>query len=725
VNIKIFNKDFRGLYSFTITNFLLTILLINLPLFDSFGYEFSFVFALFFFVFGGLLNIQRKSKLIADRTYFIFVIINLVIPLLIIFFLSLFRPICSFWFGTAFYITIPVISFILSYFLSEIVQFLFPRFRKTFFLIIVLLIGLIPVIEIYFNPQIYFFSPIIGFFPGTIYDENLSVDLTLVLYRIINIIFFGASFLAIRFKLIKNKIIFLIFVIAFPVIFYLLSPQLGFSTTHSRLENVFHSTYESKNFVIKYQEAKTDTNKINALVLSHEFYFAQLKEILGFSPDKKITSYIFKNRNQKKRYFGSELADVAKPWLYEIYLSEDSWENSLKHEIIHIFSAEIGSGIFKLAGAFNPALIEGFPEAIDNNFDDIDLYTVAVSAFNYGYKLNIEDLFSGLNFFKSFSGLSYLYAGSFTKYLIDKYGLKNFAIFYKSNNSEDAFGKNLSELSNEYYEFLKEQKIRLTEEKIEYYFGRTSIFKKLCPRQIASQLRQAESFIAEKNNSEAEKILSGILEIAPNYSAVSWLTQIYYEKKDYRKAIDLLKKYLKHFKNTPYFYNLKLSSGDFYFLLDDTLNSMKQYDELIELNPHINLKALASLRIELYRKGDLKNYLSGDDSVKFQILTKINQTKPVLYSLIPLINLAERLKVDYRILPDIFRMPLTPSDDEEAYLVFQFSKYLLGKFDIINARKLAALALRKSFNSIYYISIKEHFDKCNWFVKNYQIFSNR
>jgi hypothetical protein len=70
-------------------------------------------------------------------------------------------------------------------------------------------------------------------------------------------------------------------------------------------------------------------------------------------------------------------------------------------------------------------------------------------------------------------------------------------------------------------------------------------------------------------------------------------------------------------------------------------------------------------------------------------------------------------------------MPLTPSDDEEAYLVFQFSKYLLGKFDIINARKLAALALRKSFNSIYYISIKEHFDKCNWFVKNYQIFFNR
>ncbi len=107
----------------------------------------------------------------------------------------------------------------------------------------------------------------------------------------------------------------------------------------------------------------------------------------------------------------------------------------------------------------------------------------SASAFHYGFKINIQELFSGLNFFKSFSGLSYLYAGSFSKYLIEKYGIESFSLFYNSGNTQKAFGKSLDDLSEEYFEFLKSQKILLSKNQIEYYFGRQSIFQKVCPRQ--------------------------------------------------------------------------------------------------------------------------------------------------------------------------------------------------------------------------------------------------
>jgi len=480
VNIRIFNKNFLGFYSFIIVVFIFSFLLINLPLVGSFGYEFSAFFAVLFFLLGGLLNIYRTNKKIIEKTYFLFALSIVATPLFTVILASFFKPICSFWFGFTFYITLSIISFILSYFLSEIVQFAFQRFTKTIFLISVFLICLIPVTEIYFNPQIYFYSPVIGFFPGTIYDEDVSVTASLLFYRGLNLLYFGLLFFVIKRKFVKNKIFFALISLLVAVIFIIFSSQFGFSTTHNQLDKILTAKAETKNFIIKYDEAKVDTNEIKNLTLSHAFYFEKLKTVLKFNPNRKVISYIFNDKNQKKKYFGSEQADVAKPWLYEIYLSRDSWNNSLKHEMLHIFSAEIGNGIFKLAASFNPALIEGFSEAIDNNFDDIELHTLAASAFHFGYKINIEELFSGLNFFKSFSGLSYLYAGSFSRFLIDNYGLEAFTIFYKTNDAETAFGKSLNKLSEDYYEFLINYKITLSKEKVEYYFGRASIFQKLC-----------------------------------------------------------------------------------------------------------------------------------------------------------------------------------------------------------------------------------------------------
>lgn len=722
MNINILFKSYTFFSISLILVFIFSVIFIRIPLIGTFGYEFSALFAFIFFLLGGLLNIHRIKKQFAFNVFFYFALLTIIIPVFTVLIFSIFQNICSFWFGISFYIVFSVISFIIGILLSEIVNFIFPRFPKTFFLGAVILICLIPLFEIYFNPQIYFYSPVIVRFQGTIYDEDITLNSTILLYRLLNLVYFISLFLLFKKGLIKNKLIFSSLAIVIAVLFMYLSSNLGFSTTHGRLHSVLSAKAESKNFIIRYDDSVIDSTEIKIILLAHEYCFEKINSELKFTPTKKITSYIFNDGLQKKKYFGSEMADVAKPWLYEIYLSKDSWSHSLKHELIHVFSSEFGSGIFKLSGSFNPALIEGFAEAIDNNFDDLDIHSVSASAYHFNYKINIEELFSGLNFFKSFSGLAYLYSGSFVKYLIDKYGVKSFVLFYKTNDSEKAFAKKLSDLANEYYSFINNQRVILTKQQVEYYFGRTSIFQKVCPRQIASKLRDAESMIDLKKYSEAERYFLEVLKTSPNYQAIVGLSKIYFEDKKYAKALEIINQYINQLKGTPYYYNLKLLAVDFLVLNNDSAIAFNHYRELIELNPHIRLKLLAELRIELYNNGYVKNYLESSDSTKLNILIELNKNKLVFSSVLSLINLGEKLQVEPKILLDSFHSPLTPNNDNEAYVVYKLSQYLITKSELTNARKLAALSLRKSFNSIYYISIKEHFEKCNWFVKNYDQF---
>ena len=50
---------------------------------------------------------------------------------------------------------------------------------------------------------------------------------------------------------------------------------------------------------------------------------------------------------------------------------------TLKHEIAHCFTASFGTGIFKLASGFNPALIEGVAEAADGFYDENSIHYLA------------------------------------------------------------------------------------------------------------------------------------------------------------------------------------------------------------------------------------------------------------------------------------------------------------------------------------------------------------
>ncbi|HEX9741099.1 MAG TPA: hypothetical protein VGA29_10020, partial [Ignavibacteriaceae bacterium] len=114
----------------------------------------------------------------------------LIVPFLVSVFNSFFTGFCSFSDGVLFYLVITFPSVLIGYACGLTCYYLFKRFWRTLFFLSIILILLIALVEFYFNPQVYFYNPVLGYLPGTIYDEGLSVDSKLMFYRMLNVLFF-------------------------------------------------------------------------------------------------------------------------------------------------------------------------------------------------------------------------------------------------------------------------------------------------------------------------------------------------------------------------------------------------------------------------------------------------------------------------------------------------------------------------------------------------------
>ncbi|MDO8550259.1 MAG: hypothetical protein Q7S39_08940, partial [Ignavibacteria bacterium] len=459
---KIFSyRNFLLIYLLVVLIF--NILLINFPLLNVFGYELSvFNSVLLTFVSGFyIISFSKREQEYAFKKFpqkLIFPsAIFLLIPFLVSVINSFFTGFCSFSDGLLFYIIITFPSIIIGYASGFTSFFFFNRFRRILFFILIIIILLIALGEFYFNPQVYFYNPVLGFIPGTIYDEGLSVDLKLLLYRLLNLFFFCGLLAGLIFHLsgkIKiNKIFFLLYLIIIPFVFILISPSLGFSTTFGKLKSELNNFISTEHFDIYFDEKISD-EFVKLIVLHHEYFYEELKNYLAVVPGKKIQSFIFNDRQQKKILFGSANADVAKPWLYSTFTTYDNYNSSLRHEIAHCFSAEFGEGPLKIADMINPFLIEGIASASSPFYDENDLDFLASIAYKNGYKISIDKMYDFSSFFIQTSSLSYIYAGSFTKFLIDNYGIEKFKQLYTDLDFQKVYNKSIKKLETEYMAYL-------------------------------------------------------------------------------------------------------------------------------------------------------------------------------------------------------------------------------------------------------------------------------
>ncbi|MDR3627701.1 MAG: hypothetical protein P4L45_12740, partial [Ignavibacteriaceae bacterium] len=521
--------------------------------------------------------------------------------------------------------------------------------------------------------------------------------------------------------------------------FIYISPYCGFSTTFSRLNTELNGTAVTKHFIIHYPP-QLDKDLVKAIIVYHEYYYYELKGFFGYEYPQKINSYLFLNNSQKKELFGSGNADVAKPWMGSSFITYTDYEETLKHELAHCFSSVIGAGPFKISAGLNPYLLEGLAVAADPVIEGNNVDYLASLAYNNKYIANLNGLFDRFSFFTQSSSLSYIYAGSFSKYLIDKYGIDKYKKLYYEGNFTGVYGRPLTLTVKEFYSSLVDSSLISHKDEADYYFGRKSIFYKVCPRYIQDRIAEGWNYFNQKNYWKSKIIFGEILNITNDYSAIIGYAECLQKidstgllsgqaglpKVQAEGAEKFLYSRLGQFKNSAYYYSMEMKLGDLLSLNHKFAEADSIYKSVILQRPNQTYYYLANLRHNLIGRDTLiVSYLHGNDFDKYNIL-KEYISEQYDYSAIPvLVDLAGRFEADYNLFIAIFTKNFDADDYSESYAMYKVSNYMIAHSDFETARKIASLALRVKNDENFDAILKSNYYKINWFYNNYKnILSN-
>ena len=731
--MKMFFKSFRITQPIVlyIALILTNLILIKLPLTGILGYEHSAVNSILLFLIGGVyiihaLGTQKQNKLeflqilsLNKNRMLAFVIIPFVIGLIS----SLLFSKCPLVEGILFYLIITVPAYLLGVTFAYYSFALSKKYSYLFFFISLIVIICLPLNELFFNPQVYFYNPIIGYFPGTIYDEDIRIDRLLIAYRIFNLSFVVVIlYLAqlVRQKKMLAKSFSLLIIVLVALTFSILKPLLFLSTDKESLNKRLHNTLSTDNFLIHYGNKSLFVNSTKYVALLHEYYFDQIKSQLGVRFNQKIDSYVFQNREQKQELMGAGNANIAKPWLRQIYLNYSSYEETLKHELVHIIASSFGTTVLKVADNFNSAMIEGLAVAIDDNYDGTPVHYLAKLAWQGGYRVSIPTLFSGINFFAQTSSISYIYAGSFIKYLIDKFGVETVKHLYHSTDFKKYCGKDIHQLSNDYVEFLSNYRIVSNKYRAQLYFGSKTIFKKYCPRFAASQTREASKYFQHGKFNDALKLFKDVYGYSESYNSLIGIIRTLSTQKKYDEVAEYLKNEISKFKTDQNYFILELALGDLLIKTNKFTNAVAEYDSLISQNPHIEYSNEVRIRQAILEQGvdSLKAFFSSSDTLKLSRLICLNEKEIQYFSIPRSIQLAENTYRDISVFLIGLKKNFSAQNYESCYAAYQISRYFLKKMDLENAQIFALKAVRANLDIDEKHIFIENLRMVNWF-KNF------
>ena len=421
---------------------LFAIVCTRIPLFNYLGFEFSALTVLLTGYISGILTLalwkQTNPECKSDVWRFIgksavASSILLAIPFIISLANALFVKNCSIGDGAKLYAltVIPGVFFSIS--LALLIGVVFGRWRKTIFTVIYILILFhIPFVTL-IRPQVFAFNPIIGFFPGFTYDETLQVTQRLLTYRLATLAAAGcfAAGSVWLWQIRQNKketvnstrsalpiveLIVLAVLAPVVVIIFTLSDRLGFSSSENFIRQKLAGNYKTTHFEIIYSAGSIKRERIEQIGLLHEFYFDKLSHEMNIHSQERIVSFLYASPEQKGRLIGAVHTDLTKPWLRQMHINLADVESVLKHEMVHVLSAEFGWSPLKIAP--NSGLIEGIAVAMERtSMIEEPLDRAAAMVFASGVHPNLESLFTFTGFVQANPSISYTLAGSFCRFL--------------------------------------------------------------------------------------------------------------------------------------------------------------------------------------------------------------------------------------------------------------------------------------------------------------------
>lgn len=448
--------------------------------------------------------------------------------------------------GTLFFLLIPTISVFFSTSIGVLLGYFLGRTGILISLATVLLIALYALWKVYYGISIFVYNPIFGFFPGPLYDEVIPITQTLIISRL-TVIAWGIVFLLIirivngfRKSLIRiwEVLLFIIVMIGLAIV-YSNESQIGISYTRDYItSNILSDSIETDNFIIYYAPGTPEAHDIDLIAMDHEWRYQQIKDALELETTKKVKSYIYPDIETRKKLTGAGETTIANPIHNEIHLIYDYFPHPvLKHELVHVMAGVFGNDILRISPKIG--LLEGIAVAIDWRGQRFTPHQWAKSMTELGIAPGVQDIV-GFGFWYAPAEVSYTVMGSFSRYLIDSYGIEKYKSAYQTGNFS-VYNKNLDELVLEWEEFLNTIETPSETKAIaEARFTRPSIFQAKCPRKIADLKSKGYKNFEDDNFFSARKHFTQALEYnSSDPRLIYWLAYSNYYDGNFDRALEI------------------------------------------------------------------------------------------------------------------------------------------------------------------------------------------
>lgn len=662
-----------------VTLTLLALTLANIPLLNLLAFEFCAILAFAISFAGahtaatGIANLRQRTQSLRGTaaqmvmsTFWRAFGINLtlmVMPLVIIL-LNAFRvKNCDFLEGFVFFLLLPVISCAYATALG-IFYGLWLKKRWAAYLaylgyIFATLLAL--AYNLIFHPPVFGYHSTFGYFPGPIYDERIAISGTLLIARATTLLL-AWIFLSLAINTLEvgrhtqleprlnwknlyrfkprfadlNHRIRLIALIALFGLIFLFRGELGLRPTRGYIESKLGGMKETTHFKIYYEQGSKVEEDMEWIAQDHEFRYDQLIRYFQIRPAKKVQSYIYTSPAQKKRLVGARGTSVEDPLGYGFHINyEDFPHPVMKHELAHALTADWHPF---LKVSLKIGLHEGIAVAADWSEGKLTAHQWSRAMQQLDIAPEMSQIM-GLGFWGQASGQSYTLAGSFVRFLIERYGVEKAKRVFPTGNFEEVYGKSLAELEGEWNEFL--QTVPLTEADLEiaaHRFDRPSVFQKPCAHEIAQLSSEAWRAYQRTDMTTAVRLFEQVYQFDPdNPRHLRGLMYAHYHTGDYPSTLEWVSRIIEHPQaSMNRVAEAKNVEGNVYWQRGERESARSRYQEVFALHTSDALDREAQAKLTTLALGSpdiedkIKQVLIGQSSnrLKMTLLHEVIDALP-------------------------------------------------------------------------------------------------
>lgn len=443
-------------------------------------------------------------------------------------------PVCAPAEGLGFLLLGPVIGVVLAASVGVLSAVFIRRTRlatTVAVLVPLLAIGL-ALHRFYATPAIFAYGHFFGYFPGTLYDPDITITLPYATFRAIGLGWIlgiwalvaavwspeqsGPSLrvLGVRWRMGLGALL----CVGAAVSGDVLGTELGHRSDAASITAKLGGRLESERCVVVFPR-ELPRSDARRLAEDCDFRVVQAERALGVKQREPVTAFFFRSPAEKRALMGASNTYIAKPWRNEVYLQLGAWPHPvLFHEVVHVVVGNIGRGPFRIAGGLggllpSPAIIEGVAVAAAwGPQGGLTPHQWARAMLEADLAPSLASI-EGLSFLLQPASRAYTASGSFVRYILETEGSRAIRTLYRTGNFAQALGRPLAEAERDWHRFLREE-VDLPEEAralARLRFEQPGIFGQICPHRVANLRDMLGADLAAGDDRAAQRTCESIL----------------------------------------------------------------------------------------------------------------------------------------------------------------------------------------------------------------------